>query len=529
MSRYLCPASVFRQDGTLRKPSAYRNKVGQPPCCVLPPYRMTDGTNVSKKQIAANVLNKKNRNFMATPQKPEAGTPAEPEKPKADTPCSQPSAPAEKKARKDVYYRRATCARQLCKEINRWRKLKISESLCLKLVQIYLGDPEFLDINGVYPLSQLAQLASKYYSKHSTLLVNLLGQSGSFRFLCNTEKTVCYGFYSTWRADEHVLENYQPETGEFNRLDVQPDGSSDVAPVAHRASPPFNYYCILSNININTMQIPTPPSEGTRLPGSCARVGGFSGSNRRDLTQPQAPAKPNYGSAADFFHQLNSTEHGRNTVLEPLRQRIMKRFHLDRTEAGFVLIQVVKSFLIPLFDHHAEFPARPYGGRVAWLKNILQKQYFATELEHAFQDVQGTLQQYRSTQQQARHNALTAFRPLSPYEWSHEQTGQRYYRDPDDGVIDLPPEAPARPSATARWNPYTHQWCDEETGTVGEETEVDYEAVFGNEDEDGNGSEDANEDGNGSEDANEDGNGSGADYEDETDFGWEAGGKGAEA
>ena len=466
---------------------------------------------------------------MATPQKPEAGTPAEPEKPKADTPCSQPSAPAEKKARKDVYYRRATCARQLCKEINRWRKLKISESLCLKLVQIYLGDPEFLDINGVYPLSQLAQLASKYYSKHSTLLVNLLGQSGSFRFLCNTEKTVCYGFYSTWRADEHVLENYQPETGEFNRLDVQPDGSSDVAPVAHRASPPFNYYCILSNININTMQIPTPPSEGTRLPGSCARVGGFSGSNRRDLTQPQAPAKPNYGSAADFFHQLNSTEHGRNTVLEPLRQRIMKRFHLDRTEAGFVLIQVVKSFLIPLFDHHAEFPARPYGGRVAWLKNILQKQYFATELEHAFQDVQGTLQQYRSTQQQARHNALTAFRPLSPYEWSHEQTGQRYYRDPDDGVIDLPPEAPARPSATARWNPYTHQWCDEKTGTVGEETEVDYEAVFGNEDEDGNGSEDANEDGNGSEDANEDGNGSGADYEDETDFGWEAGGKGAEA
>lgn len=427
---------------------------------------------------------------MATPQKPEAGTSGMSHRPKAARP-SQPSAQAEKKSRKEVFRRRTTCSRQLYKEINRWRKLKISESLCMKLTQVYLGDPEFLDVNGVYPLHQIYQLACKYYSKHSVMLVNLLGQSGSFRFICNTEKTVCYGFYPTWTADEHVLESYLPEPNDFNQLDVQ----SGAAPISRCETPPYNNYCILSSINLHTMQIPTPPSEGTRLPGSCTRGDLLSWSDRRDLMhlQTQAKPQPNYGSAADFFHQLNTTEHGRNTVLEPLRQRIMKRFHLDRIEAGIVLVQVVKAFLIPLFDRSSEFPKRPYGGRVAWLKAILQKQYFTTELEHAFRDAQDAIGQYRNQQELARHSALSAFRPLSAFEWTHPQTGQRYYRDPDDGVIDLPSDAPARPTATARWNAFTREWTDEEAPTTApasaEETdspapeETDYEAIFGYETE----------------------------------------------
>lgn len=56
--------------------------------------------------------------------------------------------------------------------------------------------------------------------------------------------------------------------------------------------------------------------------------------------------------------------------------------------------------------------------------------------------------------------AMLQNRPISPYEWQRPD-GTRQYQDPYDGVLNIPPTAPARPSDTASWNRWTDSWYEE--------------------------------------------------------------------
>ena len=48
--------------------------------------------------------------------------------------------------------------------------------------------------------------------------------------------------------------------------------------------------------------------------------------------------------------------------------------------------------------------------------------------------------------------------PLGEFEWSDPATRQRYYDDPEEGLVAIPCNAPPRPTKNARWNVIRKAW-----------------------------------------------------------------------
>ena len=48
--------------------------------------------------------------------------------------------------------------------------------------------------------------------------------------------------------------------------------------------------------------------------------------------------------------------------------------------------------------------------------------------------------------------------PLGEFEWSDPATRQRYYDDPEEGLVAIPCNAPPRPTKNARWNVLRKAW-----------------------------------------------------------------------
>lgn len=174
-------------------------------------------------------------------------------------------------------------------------------------------------------------------------------------------------------------------------------------------------------------------------------------------------APTDYGDAEEFFRQLFQPGKTQKDFLEPQRVLLMRRFHLNREEADIEVGYFIDHYLIPHFNAASTFRSTPFAGRCAWLQHILNQHYIQGQLDDSHRACLDTIAALRRQHAEQQRKAQYEYRPLSAYEWTHPQTGQRYYRDPDDGVIDLPAEAPARPTATARWNPYTRTWTDEAT------------------------------------------------------------------
>lgn len=364
----------------------------------------------------------------------------------------------------------------LQQEMKRWQKLKIPDHVSYKLIRLFVGEPAHLDEYGIYRMSSLPHMASKLCSKHSRRLMDMICLSGSFYFLAKPDYSKVYGFFSKLTINEKGLENYQIPNEELEGISLASmrlaNWRQSTRPLASRNKE----YIILMSIHTKDV---IPPSEETRFPGLRAREY-LPWESKYDLSKPEAQAaeastasKPDYGSARDFFHAMKLSEEGQKTVIEPLRKLILNHFPLTPGEANIVLGNLVLQFLIPIFDRNSRFRATPTPGRVRWLTALTNKEYFVNNLQHAYNTSQRQLDEYRQKQAaeslQQQRNQLRSYRPLSPYEWTNPNTGARRYEDAQGKVFDLPADAPARPSATACWNPFTQEW--EENGDPSEENE----------------------------------------------------------
>ena len=174
-----------------------------------------------------------------------------------------------------------------------------------------------------------------------------------------------------------------------------------------------------------------------------------------------APAeKPTYGTASDYFHEMNQSEARRSLFFQPQRAAISQRYHLSLDESRFVLIHIVNDYLIPQFNQQSRFLSTPPAGRDKWLRNIARSKYYLYELDHAYENAKSEIQAFRRQQAQQQCDELRSNHPLSPHEWTSPKSGKRLYQDPVCGVIELPEEAAPRPTATARWNRFTRQWTE---------------------------------------------------------------------
>lgn len=91
----------------------------------------------------------------------------------------------------------------------------------------------------------------------------------------------------------------------------------------------------------------------------------------------------------------------------------------------------------------------------AWVSNILNtscgKGYLEESAKHANDEKD------RNAHSLIRPDIINN-RPVSPYEWQDPSTSQRYYQDPNNGIVCIPPDAPPRPSDDVSWHVNKQVW-----------------------------------------------------------------------
>ena len=401
---------------------------------------------------AASLLQGMNPGPGAAPEKKES--PAKQESPeKKESPEKQETASKPVKRRK-------FSVTVLQKEMNRWNRLKIADLCCYKLLRLYIGMPEFLDESGIYPMNEIYHISVKIYNKQGRKLLQLIEKSGSFKFLVDTQTQQCVGFFSPATLLLDDLETYHPKNPEFLQLPVVNFCTLQKMTATQKKTTPHNKYYVLDSLTHQDNHFQNPSTK------ECLTAPGEENSWDQWFVKSASQKKKaptDYGDAEEFFRQLFQPGKTQKDFLEPQRVLLMRRFHLNREEADIEVGYFIDHYLIPHFNAASTFRSTPFAGRCAWLQHILNQHYIQGQLDDSHRACLDTIAALRRQHAEQQRKAQYEYRPLSAYEWTHPQTGQRYYRDPDDGVIDLPAEAPARPTATARWNPYTRTWTDEAT------------------------------------------------------------------
>lgn len=298
--------------------------------------------------------------------------------------------------------------RELQTLLRQWRRKGLTEGALLKVLDLYLGLPNYMNEQGVYPVHFFYDLAASLKFRTAGNMLDAVKMTGCFGSEPGDNKLNMGCFWSPlWR-------------------DV-PDSTADVtANDAAKLLQNLQRDNIYNNINNN---IPTQ--------------------HAASLLDPSEEGRK-------FFHELNANPAEKAEVLQPLITYFQQQEpDLPREEACADVVYLVNELLIPHFIAQERFLHMKHNGRLAWLKNLLRSAHGRELLKKAAE----TGKQRRLTQkQQALAEVKLKNRPLSPHEWTDPVSGTRFYEDDSEGVVTIPAEAPPRPSEKAFWNVIKCSW-----------------------------------------------------------------------
>lgn len=134
-----------------------------------------------------------------------------------------------------------------------------------------------------------------------------------------------------------------------------------------------------------------------------------------------------------------------------------KREAFSPSEAKEILQIFMYDMVRPYFvDSERFFQIDSFAGRVSWFTNLTNGKSGKAMLREAIKKFRAKrTYQERKAQKEAVKN-VRSNRPISEYEWM--QDDKRYYEDSMEGILQLPADAPPRPSDTAHWNKFTKVW-----------------------------------------------------------------------
>lgn len=141
-------------------------------------------------------------------------------------------------------------------------------------------------------------------------------------------------------------------------------------------------------------------------------------------------------------------------MLTPLINWFQLHEGLTRKHACENLIYLVNELLIPYFASQARFMKSNHTGRLCWLNNLLKSAHG----QHLLNDAARI---NREKRKQAVHEIKSNQRsnhPLSEFEWTDPESEMRFYDDEMEGTVNIPEDAPSRPSAEATWNVLSNKW-----------------------------------------------------------------------
>lgn len=285
--------------------------------------------------------------------------------------------------------------RELQKIIGLWKSRKITDSAIAKLLDLYLGVTAYMNEDAVYPVENFYDLSQSLKFKNARFLVNTVRQSGSFGVVPDGNAYGMRSFYSPlWR--EKTAETF-PKGDIYNNISAKdkPEG------IGKRHS-----------------------------------------------------AEESIEAARHFFHLINENPVQKAQFFTPLINRFQQEAGLTREDACLNLVCLVNELLVPHFAGQARFMKSNHTGRLCWLTNLLKSAHGQRLLNDAAAAGRRKREQAaREMRSEQRNN-----HPLCEFEWTDAETGMRFYDDAEEGMVNIPADAPARPGAEAVWNVLSGAW-----------------------------------------------------------------------
>ena len=287
--------------------------------------------------------------------------------------------------------------RELQTLLRQWRRRGLREAALLKVLELYLGLPDYMNEQREYPVHFFYELSVSLKFRTVTMMLEAVRLSGSFGGIAGDNRLDVSAIYSPlWKA----VDAKKPES----TANLPAELPADLQ--------------VGSKYNINKHH---PSEEGRK-----------------------------------FFHEVNAKPTEKAEVLEPLVAYFLQQnVGLTRKEACADVVYLVDELLIPYFTAQEKFLRMKHNGRLAWLKNLLKSGHGRDLLKKAAEAGKlRRLQQHQQALAEVKQNN----RPLSPHEWTDPVSGVRFYEDAVEGMVTIPKEAPPRPSDTAFWNVFKKSW-----------------------------------------------------------------------
>ena len=172
-------------------------------------------------------------------------------------------------------------------------------------------------------------------------------------------------------------------------------------------------------------------------------------SSKKDIITEESLA-----AAKEFFHLINGNSTQKAQVLTPLINWFQMHEGLTRKHACENLVYLVNELLIPYFAGQARFMKSNHTGRLCWLSNLLKSAHG----QHLLNDAaRGSRQKREQVALETKKNQRDNH-PVNEFEWTDPETGMRFYDDKDEGAVNIPADAEARPSGNAVWNVLSKEW-----------------------------------------------------------------------
>lgn len=291
--------------------------------------------------------------------------------------------------------------RELQTLLRQWRRRGLREAALLKVLELYLGLPDYMNAQGEYPAHFFYELSVTLKFRTVTMMLQAAKASGSFGWVKGDNMLNVSAFYSTlWKEADKKTEDL-----------------SDVFPAN-----------LQEGSNLSTNHLNPPPEENPLETGR------------------------------KFFHDIKTNPVEKKEYIEPLIAYFMRQeAGASREEACNDVGYLVNELLIPHFAKQEKFLRMKHNGRLAWLRNLLKSGH-GRELMRKAAEAGRELRLKK--RQQERHEVMLHNRPLSPYEWTDPGSGKRFYEDAVEGRVTIPAEAPPRPSDEAFWNVIQKSWIE---------------------------------------------------------------------
>ena len=311
--------------------------------------------------------------------------------------------------------------RELQTLLRQWRRKGLTEGALLKVLELYLGLPNYMNEQGVYPVHFFYDLAASLKFRTAGNMLDAVRMTGSFGIEPGENKLNIGSFWSPlWREI--------------------PDSTADSAAKLLQNLQRDNIYNNINN-NYSPCDTPLPLSRGENI----------STQHAASLLDPSEEGRK-------FFNEIKANPAEKAEVLQPLITFFQQQEPgLPREEACADVVHLVNELLIPHFTTQERFLRMKHNGRLAWLKNLLKSAHGKELLKKAAEA--GKLRRLQQ-RQQALAEVKQNNRPLSPHEWTDPVSGTRFYEDAVEGTVTIPKEAPPRPSDTAFWNVFKKAWSD---------------------------------------------------------------------